>query len=69
VLFVTIINNLDKGLGIQILGFADGAKVFRELSEVENCQKLQKYFASLQNWQMKILTNARTRAYLLCIYF
>jgi len=60
VLFVIVINDLDKRLEIQILEFADDAKVFRELSEVENCQKLQKYFASLQNWQMKILTNARS---------
>ena len=59
-LFVIVINDLDKRLEIQILEFADDAKVFRELSEVENCQKLQKYFASLQNWQMKILTNARS---------
>ena len=59
-LFVIVINDLDKGLGIQILKFADDAKVFHELSEVENCQKLQKDFASLQNWQMQILTNARS---------
>jgi len=41
---------MDKDLGSHILKFADDTKVFCRISEVQDCEILQKDLASLQKW-------------------
>ena len=50
VLFLIFINDLDEGLRSQIIKFADDTKVFCKLSEVQDCENLQKDLVSLQKW-------------------
>jgi len=50
VLFLIFINDLDTGIENWILKFADDTKIFSELSEVKDCDKLQKDLALLQKW-------------------
>ena len=42
--------DMDKDLGSHILKLADDTKVFCRISEVQDCEILQKDLASLQKW-------------------
>ena len=48
--FLIFLNDLDEGLGSQTIKFADDTKVFCKLSEVQDCENLQKDPISLQKW-------------------
>ena len=50
VLFLIFINDLDKGLGSCVLKFADDTKIFRGISDAQDCDMLQKDLVSLQRW-------------------
>jgi len=52
ILFLIFINDMDKDLGSHIIKFADDSdtKVFCGISEVQDCEILQKDLASLQKW-------------------
>ena len=51
-LFLILINDLDKGIENWILKFADDTKIFYELSQVKDCDKLQKDLELLHKWSV-----------------
>ena len=51
-LFLIFINDLDMGIENWILKFSDDTKIFSELSQVKDCDKLQKDLELLHKWSV-----------------
>jgi len=50
VVSVIFINDLDKGVGSNVLKFADETEIFQGISEVQDSNILQKDLELLQKW-------------------